>query len=138
MSEAYCICCGKPPAFPAEVKVPYICLACQTPAFPAAARATDPDTSQAAARSLDIQPMQREILIALHHNPGGLTGTQLAEATNLSLNTVTPRFAPLQRKGLIRDSGQRRPGPSGRRQIVWVLTEQRVLVFPAEAKVPAT
>jgi hypothetical protein len=40
----------------------------------------------------------------------------LAIDTKHPLNCITPRFAPLRRKGLIKDSGQRRD-----KQIVWVL-----------------
>lgn len=46
----------------------------------------------------------------------GMTGKELALFTNLPLNSITPRFAPLRRKGLIKDSGERRD-----KQIVWVL-----------------
>jgi hypothetical protein len=46
----------------------------------------------------------------------GMTGKELAMFTDLPLNSLTPRFAPLRRKGLIKDSGWRRD-----KQIVWVL-----------------
>ena len=46
----------------------------------------------------------------------GMTGKELALFTDLPLNSLTPRFAPLRRKGLIKDSGLRRD-----KQIVWVL-----------------
>lgn len=46
----------------------------------------------------------------------GLTGKEIADHTDHPLNCITPRFAPLRRKGLIKDSGIKRD-----KQIVWVL-----------------
>ena len=43
------------------------------------------------------------------------TGKEIAAATGHPLNCITPRFAPLRRKGLIKDSGVKRD-----KQIVWV------------------
>jgi hypothetical protein len=48
--------------------------------------------------------------------PTGFTGKDIANFTGEPLNCLTPRFAPLRRKGLIKDSGVRRD-----KQIVWVL-----------------
>lgn len=44
------------------------------------------------------------------------TGKEIAAAMQMPLNCITPRFAPLRRKGLIKDSGIKRD-----KQIVWML-----------------
>ena len=44
------------------------------------------------------------------------TGKEIASLTGHPLNCITPRFAPLRRNNLIKDSGVRRD-----KQIVWVL-----------------
>ncbi len=53
----------------------------------------------------------------------GLTVVEAAERINLDRYTVQARTSELRKKGLIADSGQRRPNPSGRRAIVWTLPE---------------
>ena len=42
----------------------------------------------------------------------------------MSGNTVRPRRIELQEKGLVVDSGRRRPTPSARQAIVWVVPER--------------
>ena len=83
----------------------------------AAHRANDRDTAVAAATNLsDLSNKEARVFESIRMaGLAGMTGKQLAASTGLALNTVTPRFAPLQRKGYIQDSGQRRD-----RQIVWV------------------
>jgi hypothetical protein len=86
----------------------------------AAYRANDRDTAVAAAGLLTPTLSAKEHTVyeqirAASRYADGATGKEIAQATGLNLNTVTPRFAPLQRKGCIKDSGQRRD-----RQIVWV------------------
>jgi hypothetical protein len=44
---------------------------------------------------------------------------EIESTTNIPNQTCTPRLAPLRRKGLIVDSGERRPGSTGKKQIVW-------------------
>jgi DNA-directed RNA polymerase specialized sigma24 family protein len=50
----------------------------------------------------------------------GLTADELAERLDLSRWTIQPRTSELRRKGLIRDSGQRRPNRTGKLAIVWI------------------
>ncbi|MGC2234280.1 MAG: hypothetical protein WBA09_22455 [Candidatus Acidiferrum sp.] len=83
------------------------------------ARRRDPDTSKRAARSVDATPLQRMVLSLLNQHSAGLTTHQLAEFMDIDLVTVSPRIAPLVRRGLVCDSGQRRKGESGRMSIVW-------------------
>lgn len=50
----------------------------------------------------------------------GLTADELADRLELDRWSIQPRTSELKRKGLIRDSGQRRPNASGKLAIVWV------------------
>jgi predicted ArsR family transcriptional regulator len=86
----------------------------------ALARSTDPSTSFEAAASVDVTRLEGVILDKLkRYAPPGATSYELAEALGLSLVTVSPRLRPLQKKGLVRDSGFRARGESGRLQIIW-------------------
>lgn len=85
---------------------------------PGPARSTDPATSKGKRK---VNKYEQAVLVTLsggYYEPreSGWTGKEIAEYTSNPLNCITPRFAPLRRKGLIKDSGQRRD-----RQIVWVL-----------------
>lgn len=83
------------------------------------ARHTDPDTSHAAAASMRATETEAAVLAALKKCPNGATASELVALMHGAWNSVTPRLAPLTRKGLIKDSGERRKGPTNRRQIVW-------------------
>lgn len=84
------------------------------------ARTTDPTTSHVAAASIrQANHMETVVLDAIAASPNGLTNHELVEATGLAWNSCTPRIRPLVRKGLVRDSGIRRAGPSYRKCIVW-------------------
>lgn len=77
------------------------------------ARKTDPSTSQQAAKPKRVGLRER---INQHMCHGtAATGEEIAAALDARLNSVTPRFAELQRAGILKDSGERRNG-----QIVWV------------------
>lgn len=77
------------------------------------ARANDPATSKGKRR---VNKYEDAVLTWLASVPSGMTGREIAEAADTELNCITPRFAPLRRKGLIKDSGVKRD-----KQIVWVL-----------------
>ena len=49
----------------------------------------------------------------------GLTADELAARLELERWSIQPRTTELARKGLIRDSGQRRPNATGKNAIVW-------------------
>ena len=51
--------------------------------------------------------------------PRGLTADELSAHLDMDRWSIQPRTSELRRKGLIRDSGQRRPNGSGKQAIVW-------------------
>ncbi len=51
--------------------------------------------------------------------PAGLTADELAARLELDRYSIQPRTSELRRKGLIRDSGLRRPNATGKQAIVW-------------------
>lgn len=81
--------------------------------YRAAARANDPATSKGVRK---VNKYESAVLTTLSIKSLGRTGKEIAEYTGHPLNCITPRFAPLRRKGLIKDSGVKR-----NKQIVWVL-----------------
>ena len=77
-------------------------------AWPGLARNTDPITSHEAAASVKTSPLQSIILEVFRANPRGLTQDELADKLpNIPLNTLSPRLAPLVRKGLLQPIGKR-------------------------------
>lgn len=65
--------------------------------------------------------LQRRTLAAIRAaGPRGLTALEAAAVTGFDRLSIQPRVSELRRKALIRNSGQRRPNPSGRHAIVWV------------------
>jgi DNA-binding MarR family transcriptional regulator len=88
------------------------------------ARVEDPETSHEAAdavRGEHASRLELAVLKALRDHPAGLTAHELIAITGIPNESLTPRLAPLRRKGLITDSGERRKGPtSNRRCIVWI------------------
>ena len=82
------------------------------------ARANDPATSKGKRKVNKYEQAVLDLLNCEPHGPqnAGLTGKEMAVYTGHPLNCITPRFAPLRRKGLIKDSGVRRD-----KQIVWAL-----------------
>ena len=84
-------------------------------------RATDPDTAVEAAYSVHVAPIEIAIMDVIRDATDGCTAHEVSEKlSHIPLNTLTPRFATLARKGLIEDSGNRRPGRSGRMQRVMI------------------
>jgi hypothetical protein len=52
----------------------------------------------------------------------GLTTEELAARLEMDRWSIQPRTTELLRKGIVRDSGLRRPNVTGRRSIVWIAT----------------
>lgn len=84
------------------------------------ARRRDPETSREAARSVDVQRREKAVVDALRVL-GPSTSKGVAEYLRCDLAAISPRFAPLARKQLIRDSGKRGENPSGRSAVLWEL-----------------
>lgn len=75
------------------------------------ARSNDPATSKGKRKVNKYEQAVLDVLAGAHH-----TGKEIAAVSGQPLNSITPRFAPLRRKELIKDSGVRRD-----KQIVWCL-----------------
>lgn len=88
----------------------------------ALARATSPGTSKAAAQDLPVTDLEVIVYEAIRDaGEEGMTQDELLQAfPHLSYSSVTARPAALKRKGMIMDSGIKRPGRSGRMQSVLI------------------
>jgi predicted ArsR family transcriptional regulator len=73
-------------------------------------------TSEEAAASMtgSAAQLQKAVLTVLYRHPIGLTADQCAEYVGVSVLSIRPRFSELQRKGMIEETGERRPNKSGR------------------------
>jgi hypothetical protein len=67
-----------------------------------------------------LRAKQRFGLNAINAAPFGLNSWELAKALDCRVNQIQPRTSELQRMGLIRDSGNRRPNEWGNSSIVWI------------------
>jgi len=91
----------------------------------ARARATDPDTSHEAARSVsNLRLSQESVLKVLRLIP--MTDVEMARIYHSSIDVPLQSDSGLRTRrkelvdlGLVRDSGHRRKLPSGRSAIVW-------------------
>ena len=89
-------------------------------------RTTDPVTSKGKRKVNKYEQAILSLLSCEPHGPSnaGLTGKEIALYTGHPLNCITPRFAPLRRKGLIAplySEGYGHPVVKRDKQIVWVL-----------------
>ncbi|MFV3074603.1 hypothetical protein [Niveispirillum fermenti] len=81
------------------------------------------DTSIAAAEALApaLGRLQRMAEGAIREaGAQGLTADELAARLNMDRWSIQPRTSELKRKGVIRDSGIRRPNRTGKMAIVWI------------------
>ncbi len=81
------------------------------------------DTSVAAADAIapKLGRLQRMAETTIRDaGPLGLTADELAARLDMDRWSIQPRTSELRRKGLIRDSGQRRQNATGKAAIVWV------------------
>lgn len=83
-----------------------------------AARRSDPDTSKAAAQSVNTKTLGQLVVSALKE-VGPMTTEELAAVLQETVVTISPRMRPLVNLGLVRDSGQTRANNSGRKAILW-------------------
>ena len=79
-------------------------------------RNTDPATSKAAARNVNVSRLESIVASVIQRWPEGLTTKEIAEKTGLDRVTVSPRIKPLCNKGILKNSGNRRD-----KSIVWVM-----------------
>ena len=84
------------------------------------------DTSRAAAEQLTAPRTLRHRVLKAVVNcanwskcDNGITADQIAFVLGEDILSVRPRVTELNRLGLIRDTGLRRPNRSGRKAIVW-------------------
>ena len=81
------------------------------------------DTSIAAADALapKLGRLQRMAAATiLDAGPSGLTADELAARLGMDRWSIQPRTTELKRKGIVRDSGQRRPNATDKQAIVWI------------------
>lgn len=82
-------------------------------------RTEDPDTSHEAAAKVDSAKLEQMVLEVIAKYPNGCIADDVErELAHLRSHSITPRFAPLLRKGMIEDTGERRKASSGRSQRV--------------------
>ena len=84
-------------------------------------RRRDADTSRDAAHSMQggAIALAGKLLAALR-SAGPMTRTEVAKIVGLSDYQTSKRLSDLKNASLIKDSGERRQGVSGRSQIVWM------------------
>ena len=90
------------------------------------ARASDPGTSHAAAATASLRAAtDRALVLRIHQQwTSGLTDFELAELAGRQQTSLGVRRGDLRKAGLIRDSGLKRPAPSGSPATVWVITDE--------------
>lgn len=92
-------------------------------AYPDAPEHRNIDTSITAATALapKLGRLQRMAETAIRDaGQYGLTADELAARLGMDRWSIQPRTSELRRKGLIRDSGLRRPNATGKQAIVWI------------------
>lgn len=92
-------------------------------------RPGDPDTSHEAAEAVDTTKLEAMVYQAiLSFGPHGCISDQLRHRFYMyPYSSITARYAALIEKKLIYDTGERRPGDSGRNQRVLCATRYRPL-----------
>ena len=94
------------------------------------------ETSIAAANALapSLGRLQRMASAAIRDaGAHGLTADELAARLDMDRWSIQPRTSELRRKGIIRDSGRRRPNTTGKQAIVWVAAAiSNAFTIPAE------
>jgi len=82
-------------------------------------RTTDPDTSMDAAEKVDSTTLEQKVYEAIAKHPNGCIAEEvMSHFPNHGVQTISPRFAPLIRKGFIEDTGERRKASTGHSQRV--------------------
>jgi len=84
-------------------------------------RTGDMSTSIEAAKTVKVPELERVVLRALHNATKPMTADEVGVITNVPYKTISPRFKPLRRKGMIRIIGT--DSSSGRRRTTYLTTE---------------
>ena len=87
------------------------------------ARTTDPETSKAAAASIDPRG-QHALILGTLRTLGKANSADIAAASGLTEHQTGRRLPELERAGAIRWTGAVAPGPSGRAQRVFEVIPQ--------------
>ena len=83
------------------------------------ARNTDPDTSKEAAQLVNVTNLEQIVLDVIKRYPHGCISQDVeSELVQYRSSSITPRYNQLIKKGLVIDTGKKRPGFSGRNQRV--------------------
>ena len=86
---------------------------------PGLARNTDPETSHDAAESIDTTALEQIVYNVIKQFPNGCIGDDVVKMLpQFGIQTISPRYAPLIRKGWVIDTGEKRQARSGRGQRV--------------------
>lgn len=98
------------------------------------ARASDPGTSHTAAARASVRAAtDRALVLRIHQQwTSGLTDFELAEIAGRQATSLGVRRGDLRKGGLIRDSGLKRPSPSGTPATVWIITEEGRSLDPSQ------
>jgi len=82
-------------------------------------RTTDPDTSMDAAEKIDSTTLEQQVYEVIAMYPNGCISDEILEHfPSRGVQTISPRYAPLIRKGFIEDTGERRKSITGHSQRV--------------------
>lgn len=83
-------------------------------------RSGDPDTSHEAAKSVDTKRLEWMVYTAIcsFGKAGCISDEVLTRFPNFPYSSITARYKALMDKGSIEDTGERRPGRSGKNQRV--------------------
>ena len=82
-------------------------------------RTTDPDTSMDAAEKVDSTTLEQQVYEVIAKYPNGCISDEILEHfPDRGVQTISPRYAPLIRKGFIEDTGERRKSSTGHSQRV--------------------
>lgn len=98
------------------------------PATRGASRTRDPQTSRAAGRSMEGQPLRSQQALVLGALPGDFTAYEVAEVLwsrgrRIQQGVVAKRLGELRDLGFVRLTGATRPGASARQCQVYRRTE---------------
>ena len=96
--------------------------ASQSSLFEAVARRSDPETAHQAAEKVETAKLESEVMYCLHEY-GPQTSAEIAERCGRALVSISPRLKPLEAKGKVRKTSERRKTPSGATVIVWGIRE---------------